>query len=750
MIVIKRNGNAVSFDKDKIITAIRKAMVECNEDVNNAEIVANEVVKNIDNEYIDIEDIQDEVESTLMELGFKDVAKAYILYRNERKYARDKQAELYLDAQSKIKEVMSMKGIENSNANVDEGSFSGKNAKVTSHFLKEYALNNLMDKDVAQAHRDGRLYTHDLDNYCSGMHNCLNIDFEDLFQNNGGFATRNGDVRKPNDIMTFFQLVAVVFQCQSQVQYGGVGANKIDYDGAPYVAITFKKCFKDALMDLNDLSSEEASNIIDTIEFEQGDIIKLENEKLKCTYPKEYKIAERHTVKKTMQGAESLYHNLNTLESRAGSQVPFTSINFGTDISPEGRLVSKSLLQASINGIGKFNKTSIFPISIFKYKKGVNDKKGTPNYDLKLLALKSLSKRIYPNFCNVDVSYQDECNSPDEEFATMGCRTLLGYDVNGMGWKRGGRGNISPVTINLVDIGIKNGICLGNKVNIDGFWKDLINMLKLSEKALINRYEWICSQKAKSGYFMHKNGIMKNTIGRRLNNEEEVRESMKHNTLAIGYIGIAETMVAMFGETHANNKEVYEFAYQIVETIYNFTKEMTKKHHLNFSCYATPAESSCMTLRNKLADKYGIIKGVTDREYITNSHHIPVYEKISIMDKIDLEAPFSKLATGGNIMYVELESSVSNNIKAIEKIIDYAISKDICYFALNFPIDTCINCGYSDEINNCCPKCGSNNIERLRRVTGYLTTDYHNFNKGKISEVNDRFKHSELGELNEN
>lgn len=750
MIVIKRNGNAVSFDKDKIITAIRKAMVECNEDVDNAEIVANEVVKNIDNEYIDIEDIQDEVEGTLMELGFKDVAKAYILYRNERKYVRDKQAELYLDAQSKIKEVMSMKGIENSNANVDEGSFSGKNAKVTSHFLKEYALNNLMDKDVAQAHRDGRLYTHDLDNYCSGMHNCLNIDFEDLFQNNGGFATRNGDVRKPNDIMTFFQLVAVVFQCQSQVQYGGVGANKIDYDGAPYVAITFKKCFKDALMDLNDLSSEAASNIIDTIEFEQGDIIKLENEKLKCTYPKEYKIAERHTVKKTMQGAESLYHNLNTLESRAGSQVPFTSINFGTDISPEGRLVSKSLLQASINGIGKFNKTSIFPISIFKYKKGVNDKKGTPNYDLKLLALKSLSKRIYPNFCNVDVSYQDECNSPDEEFATMGCRTLLGYDVNGMGWKRGGRGNISPVTINLVDIGIKNGICLGNKVNIDGFWKDLNNMLKLSEKALINRYEWICSQKAKSGYFMHKNGIMKNTIGRRLNNEEEVRESMKHNTLAIGYIGIAETMVAMFGETHANNKEVYEFAYQIVETIYNFTKEMTKKHHLNFSCYATPAESSCMTLRNKLADKYGIIKGVTDREYITNSHHIPVYEKISIMDKIDLEAPFSKLATGGNIMYVELESSVSNNIKAIEKIIDYAISKDICYFALNFPIDTCINCGYSDEINNCCPKCGSNNIERLRRVTGYLTTDYHNFNKGKISEVNDRFKHSELGELNEN
>ena len=752
MFVIKRNNSLVDFDLNKIKVAISKAMKECDK-YDKADL--DKVVEKIDNEISDwnkeynedlihIEDIQNIIENQLMKNGLTEVAKAYILYRDNRRKIRDEQAHLYKESQDRIKEIIEMKNIENANANVDEGSFSGKNAKITSYFLKEYALNNLIDKEVAKAHREGRLYTHDLDSYCCGQHNCLFIDFQNLFDNNKGFETRNGDVRKPNDIMTFFQLVAVVFQCESQVQYGGVGANKIDYDAAPYVAITFRKTFVDALVDLRDITEQEAKKIVESIK----DKVKLESSYLKDYYPKEYEVAKRHTIKKTMQGAESLYHNLNTLESRAGSQVPFTSINFGTDTSPEGRLVSKSLLQASINGIGKFHRTSIFPISIFKYKKGINDKKGTPNYDLKLLAIESLSKRIYPNFCNVDISYQKEINCPDDEFSTMGCRTTVGKDINGLGWSKGGRGNISPVTINLVDIGIKNGMCLGerNKADIEGFWKDLDNMLKLSEKALLDRYEWICSQKAKSGFFLHQNGLMKNTIGRKLNLEEDVRESMKHGTLAIGYIGIAETMVAMFGETQTNNDKIYDFAYKIVERIYNFTKECTERNSLNFSCYATPAENCCKTLRNDLVKRYGVIKGVTDKKYITNSHHIPVYDEITIKDKIDKEAPFSKLATGGNIMYVELESSMINNLKAIEKMIDYAMSKDVSYFALNFPIDTCMNCGYSSEINDKCPECGSKDIERLRRVTGYLTTDYRKFNEGKIEEVHDRVRHS-LGEM---
>lgn len=319
MFVIKRNNSLVDFDLNKIKVAISKAMKECDK-YDKADL--DKVVEKIDNEISDwnkeynedlihIEDIQNIIENQLMKNGLTEVAKAYILYRDNRRKIRDEQAHLYKESQDRIKEIIEMKNIENANANVDEGSFSGKNAKITSYFLKEYALNNLIDKEVAKAHREGRLYTHDLDSYCCGQHNCLFIDFQDLFDNNKGFETRNGDVRKPNDIMTFFQLVAVVFQCESQVQYGGVGANKIDYDAAPYVAITFRKTFVDALVDLRDITEQEAKKIVESIK----DKVKLESSYLKDYYPKEYEVAKRHTIKKTMQGAESLYHNLNTLNN---------------------------------------------------------------------------------------------------------------------------------------------------------------------------------------------------------------------------------------------------------------------------------------------------------------------------------------------------------------------------------------------------------------------------------------------------
>lgn len=736
MKVIKRNSNVEDFNVFKIKNAITQAMQSVNKyNENTIEKITNDVIQEFEHEeIISIEEIQDVIENSLIKENLPEVAKEFILYRDRRRRVREQQARLYEESQKQMEAILNAKGIENTNANVDEGSFSGKNSKITSHFLKEYALTHLIDKEVAQAHRDGLLYIHDLDNYASGMHNCLNIDFHDLFENNEGFTTRNGDVRKPNDIMTFFQLVAVVFQCESQVQFGGVGANKIDYDAAPYVAITFKKEFKEALIDLYEFSDEHINNIMN----EHNNIIRLENNELKEKFPDVYRVAERRTHRRTMQGAESLYHNLNTLESRAGSQVPFTSINFGTDISPEGRLVSRCLLQASINGIGKFNRTSIFPISIFKHKKGVNANPGDPNYDLKQLAIQSLSKRIYPNFANLDAYYMNDAQDPDEEFSTMGCRTLLGHDRHGMGNKKGGRGNIAPTTINLVDIAIRN------KDNINDFWIELDRVLLLAEKGLLDRYAWISSQKAKSGFFLHENGLMKNTLGRKLRPDETVAESMKHNTLAIGYCGIAETCKVLFDATHAENDEAYEFALKVVQTIYDFTKEASDRNDLNFSCYATPAESTAMTFRNKLFEKYGLIEGVTDREYITNSHHIPVYQEISIFEKIQKERPFQELATGGCIMYVELESSVMNNLTAVEKIINYAMDNDIAYFALNFPIDTCQECGYSSEIEHTCPKCGSDNIEKLRRVTGYLTADYRNFNKGKQAEVKDRVKHSKF------
>ena len=383
-----------------------------------------------------------------------------------------------------------------------------------------------------------------------------------------------------------------------------------------------------------------------------------------------------------------------------------------------------------------------------KHKKGVNDAPGTPNYDLMQLAIKSLTKRIYPNIVNVDADIWANPSCPEEEGVTMGCRTMLGKDRHGL-IGPGGRGNIAPTTMNLVYLGIKNGICLGEreKADIPGFFRDLDALMLDAEKALLDRYEWICSQKAKSGYFMYQNGTMKNTLGRKLKPEEEVRECMKHNTLAIGYIGIAEACKAMFGHTHAKDKEAYDFALKVVTRINEFAKEAADRNDLNFSCYATPAESTCHTLRKKLVEKFGILPGITDRDYITNSHHVPVYEKVSIFKKLELEAPFAKLANGGYISYVELESTVVKNQEAIAKIIKYAMELGISYLAFNFPIDTCLSCGYSGEIDaDNCPMCKADKIERLRRVTGYLTTDYHKFNKGKIAEVEDRVKHSKYTE----
>ena len=566
------------------------------------------------------------------------------------------------------------------------------------------------------------------------MPNCLIVDFSDLFNSEQGFRTRNGDVREPSNIMSFMQLVAVVFQAQSQAQFGGIGSAKIDYEAAPYVHKSFVKNFKEAIRDLFD---EEPN--IDSLDIRLGC-----RENLSTDYKRVYDVAYRHTVADTKQACESLFHNLNTLESRPGSQVPFTSINFGTDTSLEGRLVIKSLLEASIDGIGALYRTSIFPISIFKVKKGINRSPGDPNYDLFKLALESLSKRIYPNIANLDSPVDNKSLIPDEQFCTMGCRTQNGFDMNGLGNTMTGRGNIAPSTINLVDIGIDYGICLGHRQEPDlkGFMRELNLRLDQCTQSLLDRYEYIASQKAVSSYFTYQNGLIKNTLGRKLRPDEEVRECVKHGTLAIGFIGIAEMCMALFGSTHTHNKQAYDFAYKVVKHIRDYADRMKTNLNLNFSCYATPAEGLCSTFRDNLVSRYGIIEGVTDREFISNSYHIPVYDNVSIYEKARLEAPFCHLCNGGNIHYVELQSSIRSNLEALEDIVNYALDVGIRYLAINTPIDTCNSCGYADEINLNCPMCGSYDIERLRRITGYISKDYRNFNKGKIAETESRVKHS--------
>ena len=882
MLVIKRdNKTREEFDITKIIIALEKAIKASSNKISSKDLqkLVNEIysqITNLNKEEISVEQIQDIVEDILIQFNFSEIAKKYITYRYEHNKVRNKLTLL----ESEINEALNCTNVQNSNANVDENSFGGRRLTAANILLKDLALEKLISKEVSQAYKDNYIYIHDLDSYALGNHNCCFIDFEKLFKD--GFITRNGDVRKPNSLSTAMQLVAVIMQCQSQVQFGGVASAHIDDDLAPFVDLSYKKYYKLICPYFNKEYPANDSEI-----------------KFKSSFDNEVeKFAYEMTLKEAKQSAEGLYHNLNTLESRAGSQVPFSSINFGLNTTPQGRLITKCLLEASIAGIGKYNTTPIFPISIFKYKKGINANIGDPNYDLKLLALKSLSKRIYPNFVNCDWS-QNIAIDKDSEMATMGalagvhkfsikiedkefddisirdaftiinkltcclsslkgnyscikdlpfkvyvkslgewhqikgliynskncplelykinyikneeecnfivtedhpfpigrrrvftrdlkigdnlysfnkkekypiisiekldkkeetfdfevdndlfdvdgilthnCRTIVGKDRFGLGYTKVGRGNISPITINLPKIGIEYGICLGDrdKADLRGFWNKLDDVLKITEKGLVDRFNYIAKQQPSAGPFMYQNGTMKDAQLCK----DSVYNMVKHGTQAIGFIGLAETLQALFGKNQLD-KQVREFGLHVVSHIYDYAKQASERNNLNFSCYFTPAEGCCYTIMQKLQKEFGFIKNVTENSFLTNSIHIPVWEKISIFDKISIESEFTKYGTGGCITYVEFDSKIKDNLQAIEQVINFAMNKDIPYLAINFPIDTCLDCGYQDQITDRCPVCNSTNIEHLARVTGYLSSDVKNFNKGKQEEVSKRFKHS--------
>lgn len=738
----KRDGRVQPFCKQKIVEAICHAMQRAGQDdIDSVRRIAEEISKH-PSDLLTVEQVQDMVEMKLMKSSLKPTAKEYITYREKRSQERERNNAI----NKQIEDVISGNHKQNSNANIDEMSFSGKKFESANILHKSISLNAYMRPETSRAHKESRIYIHDLSDYDIGEHNCLFADLQNLLSN--GFSTRNGDVRPPNSFSTACQLVAVIFQCQSQVQFGGVASAHLDYDLAPFVKKSFRKHVKHYFMDVEGLDEEHADQLMEFLEEKAGKICldnrfyeKFDGENYQ-DFKQTYDFAIKQLEREGRQAAQGLYHNLNTLESRAGSQVPFSSINFGTDTSTEGRLVTRWMLEASLAGIGKYNLTSIFPISVFKYKVGINDKPGTPNYDLRQLAEKSLSHRIYPNIVNCGFSGNQETpGDPDTEMATMGCRTMLGRDRHGLGYSKIGRGNVCPTTMNLPKIGIRHGICLGerDKPDIDGFWKELDEVLHLTEVSLVDRFYHICAQPVGAAEFMYKNGTI---AGYKDANMKGVYESMKHGTLAMGYIGIAEMCQAMFGKDHSEDEGVRQFALDVVKHIYEWSVDASQRHDLNFSCYATPAESLCKTYAQALKKEFGVIKNVTDREYITNSHHVPVWQKVSIYKKLQTEAPFCKYATAGCITYIELESSVMNNQEAVSKIIDYAMSLDIPYLAFNFPIDSCLKCGYQGEIEYNCPRCGNTEIQRLRRVTGYLTSDFRRFNAGKIAECLDRVKHS--------
>ena len=739
--VIKRDGKFQDFNFAKIEDVVSKAFKSCNLEVPDKFItqLKEEVDKFIsDKENIDIEDIQDIIQKFLIKKNKYDVVESFILCREKRRIAREQKSKLVKG----MREKLEAKNVQNQNANVDEMSFGGRIGEASRVATKQIALDYYMSNMARENHLNNEIYVHDLDSYVSGMHNCLSIPFDQLLAN--GFNTRQTDVRPANSINTAFQLVAVIFQLQSLQQFGGVSATHLDWTMVPYVRKSFYKHYKDAV--------EYVDNSVD---------IKCYNSELSIDdelYKKHdnlYKYALDMTLKECHQAVEGLFHNLNTLQSRSGNQLPFTSINFGTCTLPEGRMVIKELLNVSIEGIGKLHKTPIFPCSIFQSMEGVNRKEGDLNYDLFKLALKSTSQRLYPNYCNVEWSGAAgyDKNDPKTYFSTMGCRTANGADINALPGQnpqlKDGRGNICPVTIILPTIAMEAISKLPEDAAADERFNAFMSVLKKkiaeAKDMLIERFNWICKQPMESARFMYENNCMYGFDGK------NISSALKHGTLALGQLGLAETLNILVDVDHTT-EEGMKYAKEIEKTFKELCAEYKQKYKLNFGVYYTPAENLCYTAFKKWKSKYGEKENVTyyiDKEgnkheklYFTNSMHVPVYDEMNPFEKIDIESQLTGYSSAGCITYVELPSTTKHNIEALETLVLYAMDKDIPYFAVNVPNDTCLDCGYTDEIGESCPQCGSPNIQRLRRVTGYLTGNYTTaFNLGKQCETVQRVKH---------
>ena len=739
MNVIKRDGRKVQFDKNKIKLAVLKSFLDVDgEETTYAKEKAREIANYVEslNKDFNVEEIQDIVVSKLMASSRKDIATHYVEYRYLHKMARDRYNHLI----KAIAEKLTASNVQNQNANVDEHSFGGRMGEANDIVMKQYALDYCMSEMAKNNHLNNEIYIHDLNSYAVGMHNCLSIPFDDLLAN--GFNTRQTDVRGAQSINTAFQLVAVIFQIQSLQQFGGVAATHLDWTMVPYVRKSFYKHFRDGVKYI--LGSNSPFTYVG------GDIadVSIDNSMYtNCKDERVYQYALDMTERETKQAVEGMYHNLNTLQSRSGNQLPFSSINYGTCTLPEGRMVTKALLNASIEGTGSLHKTSIFPCGIFQMMKGVNRELGDPNYDLYQLALKSTAQRLYPNYANVDWSNNSgyDRNDPCTYFSTMGCRTANLWDINGLGQQKDGRGNICPVTIILPTLAMQatdekyedSPQCNHEESVISSFLTLLDKKLFEAKDMLLERFEWICGQSPDAAKFMYENGTMAGYIP-----EEGIRSALKHGTLVIGMLGLAETLQILIGCDHTEEKGM-ELAKRICQLYKDRCAKFKKEYSLNFGVYYTPAENLCYTAMKKFKDKYGEIPNVSDREFFTNSMHVPVWKEIDPFEKIDIESQLTGYSSAGCITYVELDSTAKNNIEALETIVNYAMDKDIPYFALNVPCDTCLKCGYTDEMGDECLVCGHKDVQHLRRVTGYLTGDYKTaFNLGKQQEVELRWQHS--------
>ncbi len=756
--IVKRDGEIVDFDPQKITDAIAKAGLATEEfKYDRAKQLSEKAVKRasetIKRRTPNVEQIQDIVENVLMESAFKKTAKEYITYRQERNRIREAKSNLMSIYKTiAVADASEDSDVKRGNANVDGNSAMGKMLQFGAEGAKIFAKTILMSPEYAKAHDNGDIHVHDLDFYATGTLTCCQTDPLQLFAD-GGFNTGHGHLRTPNSIGSYGALAAIILQANQNEQHGGQSIPNFDYAMAPGVNKSFRKAVNRAIRQYNRFSGnkEITVKIPEDLAYDDEKAIK------KLKLPEGIiESANEDVERQTFQAMEGFIHNLNTMHSRAGAQVPFTSINFGTDTSPAGRLVSKCLLEATEDGLGH-GETPIFPISIFKVKEGVNYNPEDPNYDLFKKSMEVSAKRLFPNFVFIDAPFNLKSYKPGDyrtEIATMGCRTrVFGSIFPESDGIATGRGNLSFTTINLVRLGIKHGIALHERKEADwsGFYKDLDEKMDLVAGELLERYEFQASQHVRNFPFLMGEG---NWFGsEKLKWNDELRDVIKHGTLSIGFIGLAECLVAMLGKHHGEDEEARELGLDIVTHMREKCDAFSKKYKLNFTLLATPAEGLAGRFTKIDRKEYGTIKGITDRDYYTNSFHVPVYYPIGAFEKIEIEAPYHALCNAGHITYIELDGDPSDNIEAFEAVIRKMKECGIGYGSVNHPVDRDPVCGYSGIIaGDRCPSCGRHEddvpFERLRRITGYLVGSLERWNDGKKAEEHDRVKHEVRCDLN--
>ncbi|RDY22462.1 anaerobic ribonucleoside triphosphate reductase [Romboutsia maritimum] len=779
--VKKRDGRVIPFNSDRITRAIFLAASEVAKregtipNYQLAEQLTQEAIKLLNCKYSNstpsVEDIQDAVVKVLIETGHAKTSEEYIIYRTERSRIRNSKTRLMKAIEEITFEDANDADIKRENANINGNTAMGTMLQYGSTVSKEFCKTHILKPEHALAHENGDIHIHDMDFLNMGTLTCCQIDVKKLFK--GGFSTGHGFLREPNDIMSYGALAAIAIQSDQNDQHGGQSIPFFDYGLAEGVYKTFKKFYisnmSKALKLFKGIEDKQAiKNIVYEVEEETTKKVGLtknqeyltkEKNKLVENFSIDEKLARdiqrfafeesyKETDRQTYQAMEGFIHNLNTMHSRAGAQVPFSSVNFGTDISEEGRMVSKNLLLSLEKGLGN-GETPIFPILIFKVKEGINLNPGDPNYDLFKLSCRVSAKRLFPNFSFLDAPFNAQYykeGKPETEATYMGCRTRVIGNVCGPEIVNG-RGNLSFTTINLPRLGIKHGIV--NKEennNIESFFDELDEKINLVIDQLLERMQVQGNKKMKNFPFLMGQGVWQGSDD--LGPEDNLNEVIKQGTLTVGFIGLAECLIALLGKHHGESQEAQELGLKIISHMRKRMDEASDKYKLNFSVIATPAEG--LSGRFTSIDKkiYGEIKGVTDREYYTNSFHVPVYYSISAFDKIRIEAPYHDLTNAGHITYVELDGNPSENLEAFETIIKAMKELGIGYGSVNHPVDRDPVCGFSGVIEgDICPVCKRNEndsdikFERIRRITGYLVGTVDRFNNAKKAEVKDRVKH---------